>query len=301
MPPSVLQALRLSARAVAGALWLGPVALALAVAGQLAGAPAGLFAAALAGRGFEAGALGGTLESALGGALVALASPRGQAIGLGLWLAGLLLRGALRVAWLSGALPTVGEGLSGRGAPAFAAGLAWGFPRLLGTALLGFLLELAAGLTLAGALLAAVLGGVALAGQGAGLLAAALVAGGVVSAIALWLGAGLLADAAVARTALRGEGPRRAFVAAAVRLGGRPAAFLALALLAGVASLAVAGAVDAALGAGLRLAAARAHPALLAAPQLLAWAAGAMLAALLELWRLGAVATLACHRAPGDP
>jgi hypothetical protein len=105
----------------------------------------------------------------------------------------------------------------------------------------------------------------------------------------------------VARTALRGEGARRAFVAAAVRLGSRPAAFLALALAAGLVSLVVGFAVDAGLGAGLRLAASRAHPAVLIAPQILAWSVGAMLAALLELWRLGAVATLACHQSPGDP
>lgn len=296
-PPTVLQALGAGLRAVGRALWLAPVAFALAVLGEAAQAPAPLFLGAIGWR--AAGAVGGGVE-ALGAGAAALTSPRAVSVWMGLWLAGLLVRAALRVLWLGGAIGTLGEGLSGRGAPAFAGVAVWGFPRLLATALLTFLLDLAAGSALLGTGVAVALLGGRLAARAGSLPAALLAALALTGSAALLLLVGALGDAALARTALRGEPAGRALVAAAVRVGDRPGAFLAVALGVGLAALVIAGSADAAMGAVTRLAAAGAPPLLLLAPQLLATAAAAMLGALFELWRLGALAVLSCHAAPGD-
>jgi hypothetical protein len=300
-PPTVAQALASGARAAARAGWLVPVGFAFAAAERAVGAPATLFAVAVAARGFAGGAaVAGTLGGALEGAVQALASPRALALLAGLWGAGLLLRGALRVLWLAGAVPTLGEALARREAPAFAAGAVWGYPRVLGAALLGFLLEAAAGLSAAGAAVAAVGVSARLAGQGGPAWAAALVALALTAAVAAPILAGLLADAAVCRAALRAEPPLRALTSAVLRLGARPSAFLAVALALGVAAVLLGGSAEAAMGTGMRLLAGRAAPALLAVPQILAGALAAMLGAFLELWRLGAVATLACSVGEGE-
>jgi hypothetical protein len=300
MPPTVAQALSAGARAAVRAGWLVPVGLVLAAAERAAGAPAVLFAGAVAARGFAAGAAtAGTPAGALAAAAQVLASPRALAVLGGLWGAGFLLRGALRVLWLAGAVPTLGEALARRGAPAFAAGAVWGYPRVLGAALLGSLLEGAAGLSAAGAALAAVAAAGRLAGQGGHAWMAALVALALVAAVAATILAGLLADAAVCRAALRAEAPLRALSCAAIRLGARPSAFVAVALALGVAAVALGGSAEATMGAGMRLLAGGAAPALLVVPQILAGALAAMLGAFLELWRLGAVATLACSLGEG--
>jgi hypothetical protein len=296
-----MQALRTSARAAGRSLWLAPVGFALDWLGRAAGWPALLFLGAAAARGALAGASsGGGPLGALEGALAALSAPRTAFIGAGLWLAGRLLRGALRLLWLAGALPVLGRALAGRPAPAFAEGVAWSLERMLPTALLGYLLETAAAGTAVGALAAAAGVTARLAGGGGNGGSALLVALGLTAALAALLLCGLLADAALCRCALRAEGPARAFAAAARRLGGRPSAFAAAALAVGAASLVLAGSMDLATSAALQLIAARSPPPLLAVPQLAAAALAALAAALLELWRLGAVAALSCSSAPGD-
>lgn len=301
-PPRVLQALSLSAQAVGRALWLAPVGFLFTFLARAATVPAGLFVGTMAVRGARAGAAGSADPGALvGGVVSALTAPRTVLTALGLWLAGLLLRGALRVLWLAGALPTLGEALSGRQAPAFATGAAWGYRRVLGTALLGALLEAAATGSALGVVLGAGAVTVRLAGRGGHAAAALLVALALTAAVAVSLAAGLLTDAALSRSALRAEGPATAFVAAAVRLGHRPAAFAAVALGVGLGVLVIGGSADLLAGTAVRAVAARVPPVLLVVPELAAAVAGAMAAALMELWRLGAVAALACHAAPGDP
>jgi hypothetical protein len=68
----------------------------------------------------------------------------------------------------------------------------------------------------------------------------------------------------------------------------------------GLGALVLGGSAEVVMGTGLQLAAARLPAALTAVPELAAAALGAMGAAALELWRLGAVAALTCHAAPGD-
>src|SRR5207244_2550419 len=77
------------------------------------------------------------------GLQVALA-PRPAAIAAGLGLAGALLGGALRVAYLAGALPTLGRRIGADAGPAFATGMTFRFPRVLGAALLGLFAQVAA-------------------------------------------------------------------------------------------------------------------------------------------------------------
>jgi hypothetical protein len=293
-----MQALRMSARATGRSLWLAPVGFAIAWLGRAAGWPAILFLGAAVVRGAAAGAASGDAVEALEGALQALAAPRTVFIAAGLWLAGLLLRGALRALWLAGALPALGQALAGRSAPAFAEGVAFRFEQMLPTALLGFLLEAAALGSALGALggAAAVSARLGRSGHGG---AALLVALGLTAALAAPLLCGLLADAALCRCALRGEGPARAFAAAALRLGQRPSAFAAAGLAAAGAALVLGGSIELATGAAMQLLAARSPPALLAVPQLAAAALAAMAAALFELWRLGAIAALACSGAAG--
>lgn len=298
-PPTVVQALRMSARATRRSLWLAPVGMALGWLGLAAGWPTFLFLGAVAARGAGAAA-GPDPFSALEGALLALTSPRTAFIAGGLWLAGHLLRGALRVLWLAGALPTLGEALAGREAPAFAAGAVWGLWRVLPTAVLGFLLEALALGSALGAVVGAVAVSARLAGRGGQGGSALIVALALTSAVAAPLLAGLLADAALCRCALRGEGPARAFARAALRLGRRPSAFAAAALAVAAAALVLGGSIDLVTSAALQLAAAGAPAVLLAVPQLGAAALGALAAALFELWRLGAIAALTCHAAAGD-
>ena len=77
------------------------------------------------------------------GVVAAFTAPRVLAVSGGLWLAGAVAGALLRVAWLSGALPALGGALSGGagGAARFAAGMAYGFPRVLAAAMLGLVAE----------------------------------------------------------------------------------------------------------------------------------------------------------------
>lgn len=145
----------------------------------------------------------------LGAALVA-ARPRVLALVIGLAAVAALLAWLLRVAFLAGALPTLG-GAMGREAarePRFAAGFAWGFAGLLPTAALGLALEWTGQLLLAGTLLGAVRISLAEAGSGRVALAAG-VAAMVVLALLASLLTSAIADAALVRTAVRGDGLSR--------------------------------------------------------------------------------------------
>ncbi len=301
--PGVRAALAAGARAAAASLWLAPVGMVVAIlCGGLA-LPAWLFGAAVALRGALAGLAHGWLApgAALHGALQALARPRVAAVLLGLWAAGLLLSAALRIAYLAGALPTIGHALAGSrpAPPAFATGLAWRTPRLAGTAILVFLLELIGNGFAGTVLLGTILVSFRPHGPPSPALAALAVAAAATAAVLLPLALGTLGDAALARTALRDEPPLRALAAAARRFAERPAAFLLTALAATLAAWVLTGSARAA--ANLALGAARGATGwLLLVPELLSIALVALLGALLELWRLASVAALACHQEAGE-
>jgi hypothetical protein len=300
--PTVLEALGAAARAAARQGWLVAAGLAVALARAALVLPAQLFAIAIVQLGVAAW-VGGRLPlpaAAAEGAVAVATSPRFLAIAAGLWASGVLLGGALRVAWIAGALPTLGRSLAGLPpAPVFAPGFARGFARLLPAALVGVLLEAAA----SAAAVAAVLGAALLARESTRLplLAAALAAAALSGAALLALTATALADATAARAALRGEGPGRALARAAQRFARRPAAFLCVGLATALGGWMLAGASQTTILASAATGA-RAVPALVAlGPQLMAWVAGLAIAAAIELVRLGASALLACGALPGDP
>ncbi len=299
-PPTTMQALGMGARAMVRSAWLIAPGLLVAFLRTALWWPAPLFAIGLVRAGIVSRLGAGVTAPGpvLSGALQALTAPRSLFILAGLWLAGLLASAALRVAWLAGALPTLGDGLARVPAPQprFADGLAFGFAPLLGTALLGFVLELASHLYAATIYLAAILVWLGHAGGPRAVLPALLGAAALTSAVAAPMAAALAADAALARTALAGDGPGRALAEGARRVLLRPGAFLLAGLALGVASLVVLGSAQAMQAAALGFA--RGAPVILVlGPRLMASALGAALASLLELWRLGTVAALAC----GEP
>jgi hypothetical protein len=290
-----MQALGMGARAAGRNAWLVAPALLVAFLRWGLSWPAPLLALGFLRAGAVAGARRGGLVGALGGAAHAIATPRALALLAGLFLLGVLASAALRVAWLAGALPTLGGQLAGDDAPRarFADGLAFGFAPLLGTALLGLALELTAqvyGLTVALGIL-----GLALhrAGPAMTVLRAVLSAVVLTTAVAAPLLASLTADAALARTAISGDRPARAMLEAARRVALRPAAFLLAGLSLALAALVLLGSAQAMGAAALGLA--RGAPLIVAVgPRLMTTVLGAALAALFELWRLGTVTALAC-------
>jgi hypothetical protein len=294
--PTTLQALAMGARAMVRSAWLVAPGLLVAFLRVALWWPAPLFAVGMARAGIAARLSAGAVAPGpvLSGALQALTAPRSLFILAGLWLLALLASAALRVAWLAGALPTLGDDLARAPAPSprFAEGLAFGFAPLLGTALLGFALELAAQLYAATILLSAIV----IVGHVHGVravLPALLGAAALTTAVAAPIAAGLAADAALARTALAGDGPVRALAEGVGRVLLRPGAFLLAAFALGIASLALLGSAQAMEAAALGFA--RGAPAVLVlGPRLMASALVAALASLLELWRLGTVAALAC-------
>jgi hypothetical protein len=295
--PTTIQALGRGARAAGRCAWLVAPALLVAFLRSALGWPAPLLALALIRAGTAARLAGGARAPAevLSGAVAALSAPRSLFLLAGLFLGGVLASAALRVAWLAGALPTLGGSLAGERVPAprFAEGVTWGFAPLVGTALLGLALEVAAQLYLWTAGLSAVV----LALHRAPPLVAAVRAGlgavVLVSAVAGPTLASLAADAALARTALAGDRPARALLEALRRVALRPAAFVLAGMALGLAALVVLGSAQAMESAALGLAAG-APPVLVLGPRLLTTVLSAALAALFELWRLGTVAALAC-------
>jgi hypothetical protein len=301
VPPTFASAVGQGLRAGLREAWLVPVGAVVGVARRFALWPALAVAVAAVLRAAAAGLRAAPLDPAapVGSALLALASPRLHALLAGLALAGLLLSGALRVAWLSGALPTLGLALSrAPPAPRFAAGVAYGTPRVLAAALLGLAAEAgAAGFGVALAL-AAVRVASRLPRGGAGIAVAAACALALALAAAAPVVASAAADAAIARAAIRGEGPARAFAGAARRLLARPGsivlAALAFGLAAALAPLSVEGLGNAILGF------ARGAPAaVLVGPNAVVGALAAGAAAAVDVWWLATIAALSCGGA--DP
>ena len=230
----------------------------------------------------------------LGAAFVAL-QPRVLALALGLAAAAALLGWVLRVAFLAGALPTLG-GAMGREAgrePRFAAGFTFGFAPLLPTAALGLALEWTGQLILAGTLLGAVRISLAATGTGRVALAAAVAAMVVVALLASLLTAAI-ADAALVRTAVRGDGPVEALAQAARRVLARPAAYLLAMLGFGTLSLAATLVVQSVNGVASGLVAAAPGPVAMG-PAVMLGALALTLAAALELWWLASLTALAAR------
>jgi hypothetical protein len=299
VPPALFSALGQGFRAVARAPWLVAVGALVAWLRRAAVWPAWVVLVALLARAAAAALAEHPFDPAapVEAILAALASTRLAALVLGLWLAGVLLGAALRVAWLAGALPTLGGALAGEPrAPRFAAGVAYLGPKVLAAAALGLVADLA-GAGFAATLALAALRVTAVASPRAPLLLAAAAAFALSLAVLVPLALGALADAAVARAALRGEGPGAAFAGALRRFLLRPGAFVLAALIfaaaAGLAPLSVRTAGALALGF-----ARDAGPALLVGPNLMVSAAALVLAAALDLWWLGTVAVLACGGPP---
>jgi len=139
---------------------------------------------------------------------------------------------------VAGALPVL-AGAMGEEAdrqPRFATGVAWGLPRLLPTALLGLAIEWTGQLVLAGTALAALRISVVAVGSGRVALAAA-VAAALVLALLVALLTSVVADAALVRTAVCGDGPVEALLQASSRVLARPSASLVTLLGIGLLSL----------------------------------------------------------------
>ena len=294
--PTTMQALAMGARATGRSAWLVAPGLLVAFLRSALSWPVFVFALALARAGMQARAHGLGLRpgALLSGAVEALTAPRSILVLGGLWLAGLLAAAVLRVAWVAGALPTLGGALSGerRSAGSFADSFAFGFAPLLGTALLGLVLEIAAQMYALCVYLAAVM--VALRGGGGRpALAAMLGATALTTAVVAPILASLVSDAALARNALSGDRPTRALAEGGRRVLVRPGAFLLSAFVLGVAAAVVLGTAQTMETAALGVASG-APPLLAIGPRLMATTLAAALATMLELWRLGTIAALAC-------
>jgi hypothetical protein len=292
-------ALRLALRALVTEPWLVAVGMVVALARRMAYWPAWAVVWTVVARAVLLAWTQRPLDPAAPaqGALAALGSPRLLALAAGLWLAGTLVGAALRVAFLAGALPTLGGAMAGAPGPRFAAGVAFGFPRVLATAGVGLVLDLAGALfgwTLA---LAALRITAHAAGRGgAGWLAAA-VALALTLALAVPLALSAVADAAVARAALRAEGPGTAFGASGARFLARPGTFMLGALTFAVAGGLAPIAFEAAGGLVTGFAQ-HASPTVLLGPNLMLGVAAAGVAAAIDLAWLGTVAALACAEEP---
>lgn len=300
IPPTIREALGLGWRATVREAWLAPVAMAVSFArAAIAFAPLAFSLAIVAKAAGVAAARAVTPAAAATDLVHALASPRLLAVVAGLWLSATLLAAALRVAYLSGSLSMLGWALAGAGgAPGFSTGVAYRFPAVAGAAILGWLMDLGASLFAGASAVAAIVitvhPGTAPPGLAAALGAACLAGAGLLAGATSVVG-----DAAVARAAIRSEGPLLALAAAWSRFARRPAAFLVVLAVAEAASLVVLGSMNAFASAATGLAAG-ADPRLLAGPRLVLSSVLALLAALLELWRLGAIAVLACGRERGE-
>src|SRR6266568_4364618 len=250
MPPSLFAALRLGLRAVSREPWLLAVALLVALVRRAAVWPAWAVGWAVLARSAVIAATRRPLDplAPVEGLLATVTAPRFLALVAGLWLAGIAVGALLRIAYVSGALPTLGAAMAGAEGPRFASGIAFGFPRVLAAAALALTLAVAVPSTLSP-----------------------------------------VADAAVARAAVYGEGPGEAFAEAGARLLARPGTFVVAGLAFGAAGLLapglVAGLGSAATGFGY------ANPLVLVGPNLMVATASA--AAVDVVW-LGTVAALAC-------
>jgi hypothetical protein len=299
MPPSLAAAVRLGLRAAVREPWLLAVGLVVALVRRAAVWPAFAVAWAVLTRSALLALSRHPFSPAapVEGALAVLLAPRFLALVAGLWLAGVAVGAVLRVTYLAGALPTLRAAMAGVDGPRFAPGVAFGFPRVLGAAALGLVLEVSGGLfgaTLA--LAAARITGHAAADGGSPLLAAA-VAFALVLALAVPLALSAVADVAVARAGAGGEGPAHAFAESAARFLARPATFLLAAVvfgtLAAIGPGMVAGAGSVATGFASAV-----NPVVLVGPQLMLALLAAAVAAAIDLVWLGTAAALACGEEP---
>ncbi len=299
MPPTFGAALGLGLSALRREAWLLAPGLVVAIARRALTWPALAVAWTLVARGALLALSRRPLDpgAALAGAVATATSARFLALVGGLWLAGVLCGAALRVVWLAGALPTLGGAAAGEaGAPRFASGVAYGTPRVLATALLGLVLDLAAGLFAVTLALAALQVTLHVAGGNGSAALAGAVAAALTLAIAVPIALSVVADAAVARAALRAEGPGRAFASAARRFLARPGTFLLAAMSFGFIAALAPATVEAFGGAATGWM--RDAPALvLAGPNLMLAVAAAGVAAAVDLAWLGTLAALAAAEA----
>jgi hypothetical protein len=290
-------------RAAAREGWLLPVGALIALLRSLLAMPALAVGAVVVVRAADRAAAHdprGPL-AALEAVAALLTSPRFLALVGGLWLAGTLLAGLLRILFLAGALPTLGARLAGVDATRrFAPGVAWGLPRQVSTWLLAGAAELAA----AGYLVVATSMAVRLAASSpAGQLRLALaVVGGAAIAIGF---AGLLAtrvlgDAAAARTAILGEGAAYAYAGATRRFLVRPGGFLLGGIAVGLAGAAAWGALRPAAGV-VAAVHARVIDAVAVGPEMMLALLALLAAAAVDLAWLGTAGALACAEEAEDP
>ncbi len=281
-------------RAVAGETWLVALGLCVTLFRGLLALPGTAFVVAvswLAAR--EVLHRGGGLPGVLAVLAQAWAEPRFRSIAIGLWLAGVLLWGALRVAWMAGAVPRLAWRLSGGtgSPPSVTEGAVRRFEQVLPAAVVALLLDLVG----KGMVLASILGVFAVGsraqGSGSAGPAAFVAAMGLVTAAVLATSLSALGDVAVARAAMSGEDLLRSLGGGVRSFLSRPAAFLVVLLAVWLGSVLAAGSIQAALG--VLGAAAHGGPRwLMALPDAVLAAAGALLAAGAELWRLAAVGVL---------
>jgi hypothetical protein len=302
--PTLRSSLGLAALAFRREAWLAALGLLVTGARRVTSWPALWAAWLLVWRAAESAAAREPLSlfAPIEGALAMVASARFLGVVGGLWLAGALVSAALRLAWIAGAVPTLGAAMGGqpRGTAGFVEGVARGFGRVLPAAVLGFLLELtgtlfAATLGLASALL---LGNHGASGPAAVLGLAAATALALVLALAVPLACSTVSDALVARAALLREPAAAAFAAVSRRFAARPGSFLLGAMVFGFVGLAVQLSVE--TFGGLSMGFAIGAPALLRlGPDLMIGVLAAFLAGVLDLVWLGTVAVLSSGEARG--
>ncbi len=296
MPIALSTAISLGLRALVREGWLAAVGFLVVLARRALGLAAVGVALLLLARGAMAGLRAAPFDPAapIAGALLVLGQPRFLLLVAGLWLAARLTGAALRLAWLAGALPTLSAALQPVPdfAPRFATGAAYGLPRLLPVAVLGFLMEAGgAGFSLALLIASFRISAVA-AGEGRPWLALP-VAAALVLAILVPLALSLLSDLALVRAGARGESAPEALASAVRRLVGRPSAYLLAALIFGFLGLAGAAVMQAVGTAATGFAASA--PALTLGPQLMLAALSAAAGAAAELWWLASLTALATH------
>ncbi len=282
-------------RAVAGESWVAVLGLGVTVVRGALALPAVAFVGAVSSMAAgEALRRGGGPEAALGALLQAWTSPRFLSIAAGLWLAGVLLWGAVRVAWVAGAAPLVAWRLSGTHGepPGFAQGVAWRFHRVLPVAVIALLLDLAGKAMVLLVLLGVIGVGVRIQGRGAPGAAAFVAALALAGSAFLAASLSTLGDVAVARAALAGEPAGLALRRGALAFLSRPAACVAVVLAVWVAAGLAAGSAQGVLGAFGGMA--RGGPRMLVVlPDMLLAVLAALVAAGAELWRLSALGVLA--------
>jgi hypothetical protein len=290
---TVGQALGAGFRAAAGEAWVAVIGMAVTLARGLLAMPAMAFLTALSWLTFV-GAVrrGGGVDHVLLSLAHTWGSTRARYILVGLWLAGALLWGALRVAWVAGVMPLLAWRLSGGQGeqPTFAAGAAWRFQRVLPVAVAALLLGLGGQLMLVTGVIAAA--GIRAPAQGSPGVLAFVAAVALTAAAVLATSLSVLGDVAVARAAMGGEGPGRALAGAARSFLSRPSAFLVAVLAVWLATALAAGSVQGFLGAVAG--SVRGGPrALLLFPEVALAVVAALVASAAEMWRLAAVGVLA--------